>query len=116
MEVRSSFTPTFIENITIVEVKDHPRPNLKQCPHITTLDDSVGAFSCVLEGVVYVENIRAYIHCHIEDLGTSDIKSMYMSELIGESWKIKPKYKHIEDQGIDKEKSSKGNTFCSIWY
>lgn len=100
MEVGSSSTPTFIANPTVVEVKDRPMPIFKPCPHIFTLDDSVGAFSRVPEGIVYVEDVRAYIHCHIKDMGTSDINNMYMNELMGDSGKIKPKYKHIEDLGF----------------
>lgn len=57
-------------------------------------------FSHVPEGVVYVEGVRAYIHCDIEDLGTNDIKRMYMSKLMEDSWKINPEYKHIEDLGF----------------
>lgn len=97
MEVGSSSTPTFIANPIVVEIKDHPRPIFKTFPHIATLDDLVGAFLRVLKGVVYVEDVRVYIHCHIEDLGTSDINNMYMNELMGDFGMIKPKYKHIED-------------------
>lgn len=100
MEAGSSSVPTFIANSTIVEVKDRPRPIFNPCLHIATLDDLVGSFSHVPGGVVYVEDIRAYIHCHIEDLGTSDINNMYMNELMGDSSKIKPEYKHIEDLGF----------------
>lgn len=67
---------------------------------MATLENLVGAFSCVPKGVVYVKDVRAYIHCHIEDLGTSDIKGMYMSELMGDSGKIKLAYKHIEYLGF----------------
>lgn len=56
------------------------------------LEDLVGEFYHFTEGVVYVEDVRAYIHYHIKDLGTSEIKGMYMSELMGESGKIKPAY------------------------
>lgn len=100
MEARSSSAPTFIENPSFVKVKDYPRSIFKQCSHIATLDDSVGAFSRVPEGVVYVEDVREYIHCHIEDLGTDNIKSMYMRELMGDSRKIKHEYKHIKDLGF----------------
>lgn len=67
---------------------------------MATKDDSVGAFSHVLEGVVYVEDVRAYIHFHIEDLGTLEIKGMHMNELMGESGKVKLTYQHIEDLGF----------------
>lgn len=100
MEVVSSFIPIFVANLTIVEVKDHPKPIFKRYPHVVTLDDSVGSISRVLEGVMYVEEVRAYIHCHIEDLGMTDIKSMYMNELMGDSGKINPEYQHIVDLGF----------------
>lgn len=100
MEVRSSSIPIFVANLIVVEVKDHPKPIFKQYPHVATLEDLVGAFSHILEGFVYIEHVRAYIHYHIEDLGTFDIKSMYMSELLGDSGKVKPAYKHIEDLGF----------------
>lgn len=100
MEVRSSSIHGFVANSTAIEVKDCPRPIFKRYPHVATLEDLVGAFYHVLEGVVYVEDVRVYIHYHIEDLGTSEIKGMYMSELMGESGKIKPTYKHIEEKGF----------------
>lgn len=96
MEVGSSFAPTFIANPTIVKVKDHPRLIFKWFMYLATLDDSDGTFSHVLEGVIYFEDVRAYIHYDIEDLGTNDIKSMYMSGLIAYSRKIKHEYQHIE--------------------
>lgn len=67
---------------------------------MATLEDSVASFSRVPEVVVYVEDVRACIHYHIEDLGTSDIKGMYMSKLMGNSGNIKLEYKHIEDLGF----------------
>lgn len=84
MEAGSSSVPTFIANPIVVEVKDRPRPIFKRYLHIAILDDSVGAFSRVPKGGVYVKDVRAYIHYHIEDLGTSDIKSMHMIELMGD--------------------------------
>lgn len=100
MEAESSSAPNFIANPIVVEVKDCPRPILKPCPHIATLDDSVGVLYRVLVGVAYVEDVKAYIHYHIEDLSTSDIKSMYIRELMEDFGKIKPEYKHIEDLGF----------------
>lgn len=100
MESRSSYAPIFIANPIVLELKDLPRPILKWYPHVATKEDLVGAFSHIPEGVAYVEEVRAYIHCHIEDLGTSEIKGMYMNELMGESGKIKLAYQHIEDLGF----------------
>lgn len=67
---------------------------------MATKEDSVGTFSRVPKRVVYVEDVRAYIHCHIEDLGTLEIKGMYMNELMGEFGKIKLTYKHVKDLGF----------------
>lgn len=100
MKAGSHFVPTFIANPTVVEVKNHPRPIFKPCLHIATLYDFVGAFLHVLEGVINVEDVRAYIYFQIEDLGTSIIKIMYMNKLMGNFGKIKPKYKHIEELGF----------------
>lgn len=100
MEAGSSSIHVSIANPTVIEVKDCPRPIFKWYPHVATLEDSVGAFSHILKEFVYVEDVRAYIHYHIKDLGTSQIKGIYMSELMGESRKIKPEYKHIEELGF----------------
>lgn len=90
----------FVANPTIIEVKDHPKPIFKWYLHAATLDNSIGTFFHVLEGVVYVKDVRSYIHYHIEDLGNSDIKSMYMSELMVDSRNIKQEYQHIVDLGF----------------
>lgn len=95
-----SSAPTFIANLSIVEVKDRLRPVFKEVPKIAKKEDLVGAFSRVHEGVMYVEDVRAYIHCTLEDLGTEDIKSMYQSVILGDTGKIKPKFKAIEDLGL----------------
>lgn len=85
-----SSAPTFIANPTIVEVKDRLRPIFKEVPQIYKKEDFVGAFSRVPDGVVYVEDVRAYIHCTLEDLGTEEIKGMYQSVILGSSGTIKP--------------------------
>lgn len=54
----------------------------------------------ISEGIIYVEDVRAYIHWNIEDLRTSNIKSMHISELMGDFGKIKPEYQYIEDLGF----------------
>lgn len=69
MASRSS-DPTFIVNPTIVKVKDRLRPIFKELPLIAKKEDSVGAFSRVLDGVMYVEDATTYIHCTLEDIGT----------------------------------------------
>lgn len=90
MELGSSSALILIANPTIVEFKDHPRPIFKWYPHVAMNEDLVGVFSHILEGVVYVEDVRVYIHCNIDDLGNLEIKGMHINELMGECGKIKP--------------------------
>lgn len=95
-----SSAPTFIANLTIFEVKDRLRPIFKEVPLIAKKEDSTGAFSKIPDGMMYVEDVRAYIHCILEDLGIKGIKSLYQSMILGSSGTIKPKYKEIEDLGL----------------
>lgn len=62
----SSSVPEFIANPTIVKVIKRPRPVFQLVPEIAKKDDNVGAFSQIPKGVVFVEDPRMYIHCHIE--------------------------------------------------
>lgn len=89
MEFGSS-APIFITNPAIIKVKDRLRPVFKEVPQIAKKEDSAGAFCRVPEGVMYVEDVREYIHCTLEDLFTEDIKSMYQSVILGDTGKIKP--------------------------
>lgn len=74
----SSSIAEFIANPTVVEnIKCHGLV-LKIIPKIAKMDDSVGAFSKISKGVAFAEDPRAYIHCNIEDLGSEDIKNMFM--------------------------------------
>lgn len=81
----SSSTPEFIANPIVVEVVKHPRPVFKLVPKIAKKDDNIGAFSKIPKEVVYVEDPRMYIHCHIEELGDDEIKNMYKSIICDES-------------------------------
>lgn len=94
--------PTLADVATpiMVDIKDCPRPEFKQCPQITKVDDSISAFSKVLDGVLYVKDVRAYIHCTLEDLGSSEIKSMYLSTLLNKDGLIKPEFQILKDQGF----------------
>lgn len=100
MTSRSSSAPTFIVNPTIVEVKDRLRPIFKEVPQIAMKEDSTSAFLRVPDDVVYVEDVRAYIHCTLEDLGTEEIKGMYQSVILGSSGTIKSEYQIIKDLGL----------------
>lgn len=86
----SSSVPEFIENPTIIEVIKCPRPVFKLVPKIDKKDDNIGAFSQIPKGVVYAEDPRIYIHCHIEELGDDEIKKMYRTVICDENDNIKP--------------------------
>lgn len=53
----------------VVEIKNRPCPIFKKHLYKSLLDESLGAFSQVYHGVLHTEDIRAYIHCNIEELG-----------------------------------------------
>lgn len=95
-----SSAPTFIANPTIVKVKDRLRPIFKEVPQIAKKEHSVGAFSRVPDDMMYVEDVRAYIHCTLEDLGTKERKRMFQFVILGSSITTKPKYKIIKDLGL----------------
>lgn len=88
----SSSSPTFIVNPTVVEVKDRLRPIFKE--------DSIDTLLRVLDGIVYMEDVRAYIHYTLEDLGIEEIKGMYQFVILGSSRTIKLEYQIIEDLGL----------------
>lgn len=100
--MESSSTPEFIENPTVVEVVKRPRPVFQLGPKIPNQDDSIGAFSQIPKGVVYVEDPRMYIHCHIDELGDDEIKYMYKTVICDESGNVKPEHKIVETLAFTK--------------
>lgn len=53
----------------VVNVTERARPIFKKHPYKSIGDDLSGAFSPVLYRVLHVEDIRANMHCNIEELG-----------------------------------------------
>ena len=49
----------------VFNVSNRPRYNFKKHPFVSLLDDPIGAFSQVSKIVLYVEDIRGYIHYKI---------------------------------------------------
>lgn len=84
----------------VVDIKDHPYSEFKQCPQILKVDDSIAAFSRVPNRVIYVEDVREYIHCTLEDLVSSEIKSMYLSILLNKDGFLKLEFQILKDQGF----------------
>lgn len=68
MASRSSPALLDIATSIMVDIKDCSRLEFKKFPHIAKVDDSIDGFSSVPDGVLYVEDVRAYIHCTLEDM------------------------------------------------
>lgn len=96
----SSSILEFIENPTIVENVKHPRPIFKIIPKIEKLDDSIGAFSKIMKGVTFAKDRRAYIHCNIEDLGSKDLKNMFMNVITDKQGVVKLEHMVVEYLGF----------------
>lgn len=62
-----------IDTPLVVEVKDRTPLVLKRHPYKSMEDDPVGTFSFIPHRVLQVDNVRAYIHCEIEETDTKDI-------------------------------------------
>lgn len=96
----SSSTPEFIANPIMIEVIKCPRPIFKLIFEIAKKDDSIGAFSKIPKGVVYAEDPRIYIHCHIEELGDNEIKKMYRTVICGVDGNVELEHKIVETLGF----------------
>lgn len=64
------------------------------------VDASIDAFSRVPDGVIYVDDVRGYIHYTLEDMGSSKIKSMYLSTLLNKGGLIQLEFQILKDQGF----------------
>lgn len=47
-----------------------------------------------------MEDVRAYIHYTLEDLGSLEIKSMYLSTLLNKDGLIKLEFQILKDRGF----------------
>ena len=59
------------------------------------VDDPLGAFLCVLENVLHVEDIRGYIHHKMESIGDVDIQKD-LEKICKNDLSLKPEYVHLE--------------------
>lgn len=96
----SSSALEFIANPIVIEVIKPPRPVFKLIPKIAKKDDTLGAFSKIPKGVVYAEDPRMYIHCHIEEPGAEEIMNMYRTKICDENGNVKVEHKMVETLGF----------------
>lgn len=61
----------------LVEIKDRPHLEFKKHHFKSLLDDPLGEFSSVFHGVLHIEDIRAYIHYDIEEIGSYEMSCIF---------------------------------------
>lgn len=84
----------------VVEVTDRARPIFKKHLFKSVEDDPNGAFSSVSYGVLHNEDIKAYIHCNIKELGNADMLSLYTKHMMDEMGNLKPDFKSLQHKGF----------------
>lgn len=82
----------------VVEIKDNARPIFKKHPFKSVEDDPKGAFSSVPYDVLHNEDIRAYIHCDLEELGNTDMLDLYNNHFANSLGNLKLEYKVLQDK------------------
>lgn len=91
-------TSSGIATPLVVDATERARPIFKKHPHKSMEDDSNGAFSSISFGVLHVEDIRVYIHCNIEELGSAQMLNLYKKHMIDGMGILKPEFKSIEEK------------------
>lgn len=76
--------------LLVVYVKDIPHLKFKWHPFKSVENNPLGAFSSIPYSVLHIEDIRAYIHANIEDLGSSQLLNLYYNHITGEDLCVKP--------------------------
>lgn len=82
----------------VVEIKDRARLVFKKHSFKSIKDDLEGAFSLVPYNILHNEDIWAYIHCDLEELGNADMLFMYNKHLVENLGILKPEYKILQDK------------------
>lgn len=83
---------SFVNTPLVLEVSRRERPQFKK--HLVKLveDDPNDAFSSVPYNVLHVDDVRAYIHCNIEETRKEAILSLYKKHLWDRDGSLKLKY------------------------
>lgn len=88
-----------IDTLLVVDIKNRPHPIFKKHPYKSLLDEPLGAFSKVYHGALHNEDIRAYIHCDIEELGGYALSYSFTQNLITDH-QLKPEFAHMQRKGF----------------
>lgn len=92
--------PYGIATLLVIDVIDRERPNFKKHPYKLLEDDPSRAFSSVPYKLLHVEDIRAYIHSNIEELGSAPMMKLYTHHMICRMGSLKLEFKSIEEKGF----------------
>lgn len=84
----------------VVEIKDRAQLVFKKHPLKSVEDDLEGAFSSVPYNMLLNEDIRAYIHCNLKELGNVDMLDLYNKHFADGLGNLKPEYKVLQDKGF----------------
>lgn len=83
-----------VDTPLLVKFRNCPSPKFKKHPFKSLLDEPLGVFFSVFHGVLHTEDIRAYIHCDIEEIGSYDVSCVFTENLITNN-QLKPEYAHL---------------------
>lgn len=84
----------------VVKIKDRSLPVFKKHPFKLFEDDLAGVFSSTPYNVLHNEDIRAYIHCDLEELRNADMLDLYNKHLVNGLGNLEPEYKELHDKGL----------------
>lgn len=73
----------------VVEIKDRAPPVFKKCPFKSVEDNLEGAFSLVPYDVLHNEDVKAYIHYDLKELGNADMLDLYNKHLANDLRNLK---------------------------
>ena len=85
----------------VYDVSDKTRYTFKKHPFVSFLDDSIGAFSKVLENVLHVEDIHSYIHWKIKSIRDVEIHKE-IEKMCNKDLTLKPKYMRLNELNLVK--------------
>lgn len=93
----SNMASSGIATPLVVDDIDRARPNFEKHLYKSIVDDLSNSFWSVPYRVLHVEDIRAYIHCNIEEIGISQMMKLYTQHMIDEMGSLKLEFKSIEE-------------------
>lgn len=89
-----------IATLLFVEITYRDWSIFKKHPFKSVEGDPKGAFSSVPYNDLHNEDIRAYIHCDLDELDSADMLTLYNKHLADNLGNIKLEYQHLHVKGF----------------